>query len=293
FRVVRGASETGTSAYDGDFWGLNWAQERYDVHFLDTHRLPKGNLYKLNDYKVDPVFEDRYFAPFALTTGDDFYNIENNLTGLQPTPWLLAYVTYTNCFRYYAVAEAIRHYDVWPSANKNAAWYFEPLYTPENNFLGRMMTFPYDTTDTWGATWNTGYDVVFNGIFNVFNPPAPAGVPINTAGGDTGENLELQKECRNVVREVRDLLFQPDQINALIDGFAGPLRAFAPADMARWLSAPSPASYSSIFIPSSPGVTGGLSGYAQDMKNFMFVGGNNSWWIDRNSVAAGGWVTRL
>ena len=80
-----------------------------------------------------------------------------------------------------------------------------------------MMTFPYDTTDTWGATWNTGYDVVFNGIFNVFSPPAPAGGTINTTGGDAGENPELQKECRNVVREIRDLLFNQDQTWQLID----------------------------------------------------------------------------
>src|SRR6185436_20030357 len=44
---------------------------------------------------------------------------------------------------------------------------------------------------------------------------------------------------------------------------------------------------------SSPGVTAGLPGMAQDMKNFMFNGGNNAWWIDRTSIGAGGWITRL
>ncbi len=65
------------------------------------------------------------------------------------------------------------------------------------------------------------------------------------------------------------------------------------ADYDRWRAAPAPASYNSLIIPTSPGVTGGLTNYAQDMKNFMFVGGNNAWWIDRQSIGAGGWVTRL
>jgi hypothetical protein len=25
----------------------------------------------------------------------------------------------------------------------------------------------------------------------------------------------------------------------------------------------------------------------------MFTGGNNAWWLDRNSIGAGGWITRL
>jgi len=281
FRVVRGSSET--NRYDGDFWGLNWAQEEYDVGFLEAHNLPKGNLYKLVDNYVLGRGELRYQGPWAVTNAADFYNIENNLTGYQPTAWLLAHVNYSNWFRYHAVAEAIRHYDVWPSCNKNAAWYFEPIYTPANNYLGRMWLLPYDSTDTWGPTWNGGQDVLHNGIFN------DAGV----AGGDAGENPELQLEYRNVVRELRDLLFQPDQIYPLIDAFAARIKDFVPADMARWLDAPAPANYRSLYIPTCPGVTGGLPAYVQDMKNFMFLGGNNAWWVDRQSVGTGGWITRL
>src|SRR5262249_8935929 len=39
--------------------------------------------------------------------------------------------------------------------------------------------------------------------------------------------------------------------------------------------------------------TMGLPGYVQDLKNFLFVGGTYPWWVDRNTVAPGGWVTRL
>jgi hypothetical protein len=282
FRVIRGAQESPTDKYAGDFWGLAWAQEKYDVNFLDSHNLPKGNLYKLVDNFVLGVDERRYQASLGPTNAADFFNIENNLTGFQTTDWLNAYANYTNWYRYFTVAEAIRHYDIWPSANKNGAWYFEPIYSLANSNFGRMMQLPYDSTDTWGPTWNNGEDILFNGIF-----------ASGATGGDPGQNPEMQKEYRNVARELRDLLFQPDQINPLIDAFVARLRDFAPADHLRWSNAPAPANYLSLGIPSSPGVSGGLLGAAQDMKNFMFTGGSYSWWVDRNTVSAGGWITRL
>jgi hypothetical protein len=286
FRVIRGASETGTDPYNGDFWGLNWAQEKYDVNFLETHGLGRGNLYKLVDNFVLGLDEMRYQGPFAVTNAQDFFNIENNLTGFQTADWLNAHANYTNWYRYFTVAEAIRHYDTWPSANKNGAWYFEPIYIPANNFLGRMMQLPYDGTDTWGPTWNNGEDILFNGIF-----------PSGATGGDSGQNAEMQKEYRNVVRELRDLLFQPEQMLPIIDAFAGPIRMLAAADHVRWSNAPAPANYRSVGTAGSqspgPGNLGGLPAYIQDLKNFMFTGGNNAWWLDRNSIGAGGWITRL
>jgi hypothetical protein len=44
---------------------------------------------------------------------------------------------------------------------------------------------------------------------------------------------------------------------------------------------------------STPALTGGIAGQVQDMKEFMFTGGTHAWWIDRQTVSAGGWVTRL
>ena len=278
FRVVRGASETGADQYSGDFWGLSWAQEKYDSGFLDSHNLPKGNLYKLIDNFGPSLDELRYQGPFAVSNAADMFNVENNLAGNQTTAWLLAQANYTNWSRYHGVAEAIRHYDIWPSANKNGAYYFEPLYGASNTFYGRMMQLPYDGTDTWGPTWNAGQDILHNGIFN---------------DEGAGENLELQKEYRNTVREMRALLFQPDQIYSIIDAFATPLTNVAAADRLRWLSAPAPASYQSLGYANSPGVTGGLPAMAQDMKNFMFVGGNKGWWVGGENVGAGGWITRL
>ena len=46
WRVIRGPLEA-PDLYNGDFYGLSWAQEEYDADFLEAHNLPKGNLYKL------------------------------------------------------------------------------------------------------------------------------------------------------------------------------------------------------------------------------------------------------
>lgn len=284
FRVVDGATEA-PDQFDGDFWGLNWAQEDYDGAFLDAHGLAKGNLYKLinasftNNLAADMVEQRRYQGPFAVTNGTDGAAIQNGLLANQTTEWIQARVNCDAWYRYHAVCEAVRHYDFWPDANKNAAWYFEPPYNASNGYYGRLWTLPWDTDSTWGATWNSGQDLVYNGIFNA------------------GSHPELQRDYRNTVRELRDLLFQPDQINPLIDAFASRIAAFVPADLVRWSNAPATggnyASMVSASVFATPALTGGVTGQASDMKQFMFTGGSHAWWLDRAVVGAGGWITRL
>lgn len=271
FRVVQGVDES-PDPYHGDFWGLSWAQENYDVRFLEAHHLPKGNLYKLinaprsENILVDQQRQERYQAPFAVTNGADAFNIQQSLRGTQTSDWLLSYVNYSNWFRYHAVAEGVRHYDYWPDANKNAAWYFEPLYTPANKNLGRMWTFPWDTDSTWGPTWNSGYDAPYDGIFAVL-------------GGT--KKPQMIAEYQNVVREVRDLLFQPDQLLPIIDSFASQLTEFVPADLMRWSNAPSASNPKAVseaayrtLSDAGPGLSQGLPGYVADLKRFAFVGGS-------------------
>jgi len=284
YRVITTPTEA-PSQYTGDFWGLNWAQEDYDADFLDTHNLEKGNLYKLINasfsYNLaqDMVGQRRYQAPFAVSDGTDGATIQNGLLTSQTTEWIRAHVNVNEWYRYHAVCEAIRHYDFWPDANKNAAWYFAPPYNSSNDYFGQFWFLPWDTDCTWGSTWNNGVDLVYNGIFQ------------------GGGHPELVLEYRNTVRELRDLLFQSDQINPVIDAYAARIRAFVPADLARWSNPPgNVGSYARLtsaggFI--SPGLNDGVDGVAQDMKNFMFVGGSHPWWVDRQSVSTGGWIKRL
>ncbi|HEX5218965.1 MAG TPA: lamin tail domain-containing protein [Verrucomicrobiae bacterium] len=284
FRVVDGVQEA-PDQYNGDFWGLNWAQEDYDAAFLDNHGMEKGNLYKLinaaftNNLAADMVEQRRYQGPFAVTNGMDGAAIQNGLLANQTEDWIRARVNCEAWYRYHAVCEAVRHYDFWPDANKNAAWYFEPPYNASNGFYGRFWTLPWDTDSTWGATWNSGQDLVYNGIFLA------------------GSHPQLQRDYRNVVREIRDLLFQPDQINPVIDAHAARIAAFVPADLARWSNAPaSGGNYVSMVAGAgfaTPAHTSGIAGQVADMKEFMFTGGSHPWWIDRQTIGAGGWITRL
>jgi hypothetical protein len=285
WRVVRGAVET-PNLYDGDFFGLSWVQEDYDAEFLEAHNLPKGNLYKLinatrsTDPYIDMVQQRRYQGAFAATNGGDAVRIQNALLNpntSQTDAWLLANVNYTNWYAYHTICEAVRNYDTWPSANKNAAWFFDTDYNSTNQFHGRFWTLPWDMTDTWGPTWNAGEDLAWNGMW----------------GSTASIHRDLQRDYRNTMREIRELLFQPDQLNPLIDAVAARIAPFAPADLSRWsYSTPAGSSYATLGSP-GPGFTGGLAGYVQDLKNFMFVGGSYSWWLDRNTINPGGWITRL
>jgi hypothetical protein len=258
FRVVDGATEA-PDLHNGDFWGLNWAQENYDVRFLEAHDLEKGSLYKLINQLNDPEQEIRYQGPDAVTDGSDYWNIENNLTGGSTTAFIQNNVNLDNWNRFHALAEAIRHYDYWATANKNFAWYFEPDYT--GSVYGKMWSLPWDTDASWGPTWNEGHDVVYDTIF----PSHP----------------EFYPEYYNIVRELRDLMWQPDQINPMIDHFAAKIDQFIAADHVRWRNAPAATgNYNGLH---GPGTTS-LAAYVQDMKNFAFVGGN---W-DGGGVGAGG-----
>jgi len=278
FRVVDGADEA-PDQYGGDFWGLNWAQEDYDGRFLDGHGLAKGNLYKLInaprsfDLSQDMVGQQRYQAPFAVTNGTDGSSIQNNLLGYRSSDWIQAHVQCEAWYRYHTVCEAVRHYDFWPEANKNAGWYFEPPYDATNDGFGRFWTLPWDTDSSWGPTWNQGHDLVYNGIFL------------------EGSHSDLRLDYQNVMREMRDLLFQPDQIESLVDAHAARIDSFVPADLARWRYAPwTGGTYDNL--RNSPALTG-LDDYVQDMMEFMFVGGYHDWWVYGESVPAGGWITRL
>ncbi|RIK73924.1 MAG: hypothetical protein DCC68_24060, partial [Planctomycetota bacterium] len=283
-RVVDGVDEA-PNAYQGDFWGMQWAQETYDVRFLEAHNLERGNLYKLVNATTDAADQTRYLAADAVRNGEDLNNIENNLRSFQSTAWLRAHVNYDEWIHYHALAQAIRHYDYWPNANKNAAWYFAPPYTPENSFLGQMWTLPWDTDATWGPTYNCGEDRPYDAIF-----------PSCDGRGDPGGNAELAREYRNVVRELRDILWQQDQISGIVNSFASDIAAFMPAERIRWNTVPA-----NLQSQTLPNVVGSFSGtinnfelatYVQDMLNFAFTGGN---WPG-GGVGAGGqaaWLDQL
>lgn len=259
FYVIDDAEEA-PDQWTGDYWGFNYMMETYDVRFLDAHGLERGNLYKLINQTRDWEQQQRYQAPNAVSDGSDHDNIERNLVGRSTAEFIDAHVDLEKYYLYHALVEAVRHYDYWPDANKNMVYYFAPNYLPENSNLGQLWILPWDTDATWGPTWNSGHDVVYNSIF-----------PASGGGADRNDTPELWPAYFNVVREIRDLLWQPDQIEPLIEQIADVLRPMEQADRDRWRGGPTEAG-------SYNGLTGrgtdSIDALVQDMKNFAFVGGN-------------------
>ncbi len=272
--------------YSGDFWGLLFCQENYDARFLEAHDLPKGNLYKLNRDDPAGTGQLRYQAPLGAKNGADHRWVHNNLKGTTAPEVIQAHVNLPLWARYHALAHAIRHYDYWPNGDNNAAYYFYPDYQPENRQYGPLWVLPWDVDATWGPTWNNGHDLVHNALFN----------DSGSGGGDSRTNPTLWPIYFSAVREVRNLLWQPDQIEPLIHWYADIIRPFVNADIKRWARGPGTAgapnangNYGTLRVATTTVNTNAvgtalLDTYIADMKKFAWTGG--SW--PGGSVISGG-----
>lgn len=273
WRVIDGANET--DRWRGDFHGLNFVIETYDVRFMEAHGLEKGNLYKLINQTQDWSRQQRYQAANGAKFGRDHNTIESSLDGGDSEAYIRAHVNVEKWNHWHALAEAIRHYDFWPSANKNMVYYFEPDYTRQNNFNGKLWILPWDTDASWGPTWNSGHDVVYNAYFSA-----------SGGGADGSSTPSLWPEYFNTVRELRNLLWQRDQIGPVINEFSNHIAQFERADALRWKGAPSDAgNYSGL---GGAGASS-LRNLVRDLNNFAFTGG--SW--PGGSVGSGGRAAHL
>ncbi len=274
FRVVDGVEEapsTTNGQYEGDFHGLHLAFENYDSAFLERLGLPKGNLYKLSDKIYDGPRQLRYQGPDAVDDASDYENIRWNLKHTASADFIRNYLDCDEWYRYHTITEAIRHFDIFSGATcvhclKNAAWYFLPEYTAENNYLGKLWFIPFDVDDTWGPYWNQGVDHAKAAIYDQ-----------EYLGGLTqytvqAEKAPLKQEYRNYIRHFRDLHWQPEIINGMIDELAAVIEEFVPADRDRWRL--------DYTIPGNPIDNGTLEQGISIMKQFAWNGGTwiGSYW---------------
>jgi hypothetical protein len=280
FRTIKQAAEQ-PDPWHGDFWGLMFVHEDHDGQFLDAHNLPAGNLYKLTKDGITGLSQQRYQAPFAVKNGSDHDELQNSLRGSSTPAFITARVNLDLWARYHAYAEAIRHYDYWPSGDNNAVYYFYPDYNAANGNKGVLWWLPNDVDATWGPTWNNGHDLVHNSLFN----------DSADIGGDAATNPSLWPRYYSQIREIRDLLWRTDQINPLIDQFAAIIQPFVNADFARWYGAPSDAGnfngLAGAGMSSSNGQTS-LAAYVAGMKDFAFDPDNNGSAWPGGNVSAGG-----
>ena len=258
FRVIDGADEA-PDQYQGDFWGIQQVVEEYEGTFLDARGIEKGNLYKMSDWIWDAERQRRYQSPDMVRDGSEFNTIRDHLHAGQNQTWLLDKVDYDSWYRYSAVAEAIRHYDVFPytddirHALKNLAWHFAPAGTDPTR--GRVTFLPYDWDASFGPNWNNGWDHANNALY---------GWDMSTSDGmPYVDKPALKIEHRNVLREFRDLVWQPDQISSLMDDRAAVIAEFSKADQDRWRNAP---------LGAGTAIDDPLSSKVQDMKAFCFTG---------------------
>lgn len=271
FRVIRGANQAGDATNGNDFFGLYQALELPDgKNFLDARDLPKGNFYKMSDFIQNGEMDERYQAAGAPDFAEDFDNIRYNIHPATPQPDMEKFVNMPLWYKYNAVQEAIRHYDIFiePTGRhrvKNLYWYFHPgALNPDGsrvNPLGQCWFMPYDWDASFGPNWNSGYDFVNNAIYN------RNAFPDSPTWGTVQLRTPMQIQHRNAFREFRDLVFHRNEtggrgpVDDILDDASATLASFWEADAARW-----------------PGTTAGSASWrsmpskVDDMKAFCFTG---------------------
>ena len=258
FRMIDGAAEA-LDQYSGDFFGLATIVQDIDGRLLDERGLPDGNIYKLKDGFTNPLDLQRNQSRIAVADGSDFTNIKNNLNASRSAAWLNDHVHWDQWTRYHAVVEAVRHYDFGtPSTHfKNRAWFLQKQAGTPHGLL-RLVPHDHD------ASWLKGYHDSLNSTGNSIGTGFPWAAIFqgNTRPPSGSGKIEFTRPYRNFIREFRDLLWQEETVNTLIDDHVALLRDFSLADSARWTGGPAAAGTE---------VMNAIESIAAPMKNFAFV----------------------
>jgi len=187
-RIIDEADESSADQYRGDFWGLYLAIENEDGRFLRDHGLPDGNIFKmaggggeLNHQGIgQPADRSDLNAFLGAYSGRE-----------QSADWWRKNLDLPRYYSYRAILECIHHYDI--SDGKNYDYYFNPE-------AKKWQVIPWDLDLSWADHMYGGGEEPFKS--RVLTKP------------------ELNLEYQNRLREIRDLLFNPEQTGALIDEHA-------------------------------------------------------------------------
>jgi hypothetical protein len=252
-RIIDEANENPADQYLGDFWGLYLAIENEDGRFLKAHNLPSGNLFKMEG--GGGLLQ--HHANGAATNLSDLFGFMNTYRrGNLPDSWWQSNFDLTNYYSYRAICECIHHYDV--DMGKNYDYYLNPQ-------TGRWEIFPWDIDLTWANNMFGGGEDPFKR--RVLSRPA------------------FRLEYQNRLREIRDLLFNPEQAGQIIDEYAGVIwdRTGSPsmveADRRKWdyhpIMAMGMKAGQGLFYEAAR--SGDFPGMVQLMKNYVKTRGA---WID-------------
>jgi hypothetical protein len=229
FRIIDEPYEDGTlnaahppltnsgTQYDGDFWGLYMTIEQMDGRFLDEHDLPDGNLYKM-DQAYSNGFKLNNQGPTAVSDNSDVINFRSGYQSSRSADWWGSHVNLDSYYGLYSIYNAVHHGDI----------------TSKNHFFYQN---PEPTTNKWGTNnlwWQLVWDVdlTWTCYYGSMSDPFSRSGVLNYP--------EISVVCKNRVREITDLLFNPDQTDQLIDEFAAVIDdpngglSIVDADRAMW-----------------------------------------------------------
>ena len=221
FRVVDAAVESPPDQYAGDFWGLYLALEDMDGRFLDEHGLPDGNLYEMKNGYGEL---DHQGAGESADRSDLNAFLGTYTTSTPSTDWWRQQFDLNGYYSFRSVLEMVHHYDV--DQGKNYAYYLNPE-------TRRWSILPWDLDLTWAET-----------LFGLGAEPFRDRLLVRP---------EFSLEYQNRLRELRDLLFNPDQLFPMLDEYAAlidtPVQGLSMVDADRTLWDYNPILDSDYVIP--------------------------------------------
>lgn len=210
-RIVDETEETSADQYAGDYWGLYLAVENHDGAFLDEHGLSDGNL-----YRMDGGYSKKNQGATQSTSSADISSFVSTSSGYnktspyQPLDWWQSSVELPTYYSSNAVGIACNDSDRRPEAN--CSYYLNPE-------TGKWMMLPWDLDLTF--EWGTHYTDWEHWRYVLTYP-------------------EADVAYRNRCRELLDLLFNPDQVNQVVDEIAALIsdaeagKSFIEAERAMW-----------------------------------------------------------
>ena len=214
FRIIESADENGADQFSGDFQGLYLSIEQLDDQFLEQHGLPDGNLYKMEGGTgvggIGGESNNQGDYPEVDDSSDLISFKTTYQSGPQTAQWWRDNFNLESYYSYRSIVEGIHHYDI--GAGKNYFYYHNPE-------TGQWETLPWDIDLTWA-----------DNMFGDGNEPFRSRVLAIA---------EFALDYRNRMREVRDLLYNPEQVGLLVDEIASFVYtpgqpSFVDADRAMW-----------------------------------------------------------
>jgi hypothetical protein len=254
-RIIDEPEEAPGDQYRGDFWGLYQAIENLDGRFLKTHGLPDGNVYKM-EIADDELNHHGEGQPADFSDLKGFLRTQERT---RPTEqWWRENLNLPSYYSYRSIIECVRHYDI--GEGKNYSYYRNPK-------SGQWQVFPWDADLSWA-------DRMFG----------DGEEPLNTYV--LGRPV-FQVEYRNRLREIRDLLFNPEQMEQLIDEVAAivwdpaqPNSGILEADRRKWDYHPRVTNHRHAGQGRyyRAGATGDFAGMIKLMKDYVVSRG---FWVDQ------------